>query len=219
MNNIFPTEHDDRAHDSTRRRVSFKPGTNKGKNNKFNKAWNDPKLLLDDDIDMGAQGGQGMARGRGGYRGRGRLISTGPRNMGPRKKFVVGLLPWYQVIVPYGAKHEKDVILKTLLSAVAPDIFIPHYYRVNGNAAIFYVDDAKMAEKLFNADRKITMSDGFKLVVIVRNAVPTVVVDADMKEKMKLAMAKRYNAATKALDLTKFHADPGKLVDINKKKI
>uniref|UniRef100_S4PL34 Nuclear RNA export factor 1 n=2 Tax=Pararge aegeria TaxID=116150 RepID=S4PL34_9NEOP len=52
------------------------------------------------------------------------------------------------------------------------------------------------------------MSDGFKLVVIVRNSVPNVVIDDSMKEKMKLAMAKRYNAATKALDLTKFHADP-----------
>ncbi|KOB78243.1 Nuclear RNA export factor 1 [Operophtera brumata] len=164
-------EHDDRIQ-STTRRVSFKPGTNKGKN-KFNKAWNDPKLLLDDDIDMGAQGGnrRGAFRGRGG-----RLNSPAPRGgHTQRKRFVAGLLPWYQVIIPHGSKHEKDVILKSLLSFIAPDIFIPHYYRVNGNAAIFYVDDSKMAEKLFNADRKISMSDGFKLVVIVRNAVPNVI--------------------------------------------
>lgn len=163
--------------------------------------------MLDDDIDMGAQGGnrRGAFRGRGG----GRLITPAPRSHAPRKKFVAGMLPWYQIIIPFGAKHEKDVILKTLLSFVLPDIFIPHYYRINGNAAIFYIDDAKLAEKLFNSDRKITMSDGFKLMIIVRNAVPNVVVDAEMKEKMKLAMAKRYNAATKALDLTKFHADPG----------
>lgn len=156
---------------------------------------------------MGTQGGnrRGAFRGRGG----GRLISNAPRSQVPRKKFIAGMLPWYQIIIPYGAKHEKDVILKTLLSFVSPDIFIPHYYRVNGNAAIFYIDDVKMAEKLFNSDRKITMSDGFRLVVIVRNSVPNVVVDDGMKEKMKLVMAKRYNVATKALDLTKFHADPG----------
>ncbi|CAH2041575.1 unnamed protein product, partial [Iphiclides podalirius] len=129
-------EHDDRAHNP--RRVSFKPGTNKGKN-KFNSWKNNTKFLLDDDVDMGASGGQGIRKP---FRGRGsRLGSPAPRS---------------------------------------------------GHGI----------------DRKIVMSDGFKLVVIVRNTVPNVNVDADMKEKMKLVMAKRYNAATKALDLTKFHADP-----------
>lgn len=169
------------------------------------------RALLDDDIDVGAQGGGGPSQMRKGpFRGRGgRMNSPAPRGGLPKKKFIAGMLPWYQIIVPYGAKHEKDVVLRTLLSFISPDIFIPHYYKVNGNAAVFYVDDAKIAEKLFHADRKITMPDGFKLVVIVRNAVPNVQIDAEMKEKMKAAMAKRYNATTKALDLTKFHADPG----------
>ncbi|KAL0878623.1 hypothetical protein ABMA27_003701 [Loxostege sticticalis] len=201
-------EHDDRSQ-STTRRVSFKPGT-KGKN-KF-RNWNDAKLLLDDDIDMGANVGQAQNPRKGPFRGRGgRMNSPAPRGGGhgiPKKRFIAGLLPWYQIIIPYGAKHDKDVILRTLLSFISPEIFIPHYYKINGNAAVFYVDDVKIAEKLFNADRKITMPDGFKLVVIVRNAVPNVTIDADMKEKMKLTMAKRYNPATKALDLTKFHADP-----------
>lgn len=203
-------EHDDRTHSNNTRRVSFKPGTNKGKN-KFNKNWNDAKALLDDDVDMGAMGPPGQ-RPRKPFRGRGGMSNSGSVQRGymPKKKFVPGLLPWYQVIIPYGAKHEKEVILRTLLSYVAPDVFIPHYYKINGNAAIFYVDDVKTAEKLYNADRKITMSDGFKLVVIVRNSVPNVQIGPEMKEKMKLTMAKRYNASTKALDLTKFHADPGK---------
>lgn len=162
----------------------------------------------------GSAGGPHTHRNRP-FRGRGgRLNSPAPRSGHGmiKKKFIPGPLPWYQIIIPYGAKHEKDVILRTLLSYISPDIFIPHYYKINGNAAVFYVDDVKLAEKLFHADRKITMSDGFKLMVIVRNAVPSVAIDADMKEKMKLAMAKRYNVATKALDLTKFHADPGKKV-------
>ncbi|KPI90891.1 Nuclear RNA export factor 1 [Papilio xuthus] len=195
-------EHDDRTHNP--RRVSFKPGTNKGKN-KFNN-WNkNAKLLLDDDVDMGLSGGQGPRkpfRGRGG-----RLGSPAPRPRHAGKKFTPGMLPWYQIVIPYGAKHEKDVILRALLNFTSPDIFIPHYYRINGNAAIFYVDDVKSAENLFNADKKIVMPDGFKMVVIVKNAVPNVNVDANMKEKMKLVMAKRYNPATKALDMTKFHSD------------
>ncbi|CAH0755150.1 unnamed protein product [Diatraea saccharalis] len=210
-------EHDDRVPTTNTRRVSFKPGAlNKqsGKNRFRN--WNDAKLqLLDDDIDMGANGGQSQKRkGPQFFRGRGgRLNSPGPRMDRPKKKFIAGLLPWYQIIIPYGAKHEKDVILRSLLSFISPEIFIPHYYKLNGNAAVFYVDDVKVAEKLFNADRKISMPDGYKLAVIVRNAVPNVAINAEMKEKMKLAMAKRYNASTKALDLTKFHADPD-LADI-----
>lgn len=160
---------------------------------------------------MGATAGQmhnRKVRFRG---GRGRLSSLPARPQVHKRKFIAGMLPWYQIIIPYGAKHEKDVVLRALLSYLSPDIFIPHYYKVNGNAAMFYVDDVKIAEKLFNADRKITMSDGYKLVVIVKNSVPNVTIDADLKEKMKLAMAKRYNATIKALDLTKFHADPGKI--------
>ncbi|CAH0686369.1 unnamed protein product [Spodoptera exigua] len=204
-------EHDDRMHSSGTRRVSFKPGTNKGKNK-----WNNAKLLLDDDIDMTGSAGGTHPHRKGSFRGRGgRLNSPAPRSGHGvnKKRFVPGPLPWYQIIIPYGAKHEKEVILKTLLSFISPDIFVPHYYKINGNAAVFYVDDVKLAEKLFQADRKIVMSDGFKLMVIVRNAVPSVTVDAELKEKMKLAMAKRYNAVTKALDLTKFHADPD-LADI-----
>ncbi|CAG9583095.1 unnamed protein product [Danaus chrysippus] len=201
-------EHDDRAHSNNTRRVSFKSGSYKGKS-KF-RQWNDAsQLLLDGDIDMGASAGYPIRKGVR-YQ-RGRLSSPAPRTA--KRKFIAGPLPWYQIVIPYGAKHDKDVILRSLLGFISPEVFIPHYYKINGNTAIFYVDDVKIAEKLYEADRKITMSDGFKLLILVRNSVPNVNIDANMKEKMKLVMAKRYNAATKALDLTKFHADPD-LTDI-----
>lgn len=202
---FFHIEHDDRAHSNNTRRVSFKSGSYKGKS-KF-RSWNDAsQLLLDGDIDMGASGGYPIRKG---FRNqRGRLSSPAPRTA--KRKFIPGPLPWYQIVIPYGAKHDKDVILRSLLGFISPEVFIPHYYKINGNTAVFYVDDVKIAEKLYEADRKIVMSDGFKLLILVRNSVPNVNIDADMKEKMKLVMAKRYNAATKALDLTKFHADPGK---------
>ncbi|XP_047997940.1 nuclear RNA export factor 1 [Leguminivora glycinivorella] len=206
-------EHDDRTHNNLTRRVSFKPGAFKGKG-KF-RGFNDPKLLLDDDIDMGANsGGPGHINYRkGGFRGRGGRLTPTPRRPGGPRRFIPGPLPWYQIVIPYGGKHPKEVILKALLGFISPEVFIPHYYKINGNAAVFYVDDVKVAEKLFHTDRKIVMSDGFKLVVMVRNNAPNVQIDTEMKEKMKLVMAKRYNAATKALDLTKFHADPD-LADI-----
>ncbi|KAI8432064.1 hypothetical protein MSG28_004583 [Choristoneura fumiferana] len=183
-------EHDDRTqHSNNIRRVSFKPGTSKG-GSKF-RSWKDPKLLLDDDIDMGANAGHGQGQGhmgprKGAFRGRGGRLTPTPRRPGGPRKFIAGMLPWYQIIIPYGGKHPKEVILKALLGFISPEVFIPHYYKINGNAAVFYVDDVNVAEKLFNADRKIVMSDGFKLVVMVRNSVPNVIIDAEMKEKMKL---------------------------------
>ena len=57
-------------------------------------------------------------------------------------------------------------------------------------------------------ERSVQMSDGYRLFIRVRASCPIVSVDEEFKEKMKLVMAKRYNPHTKALDLTKFHADP-----------
>ena len=79
---------------------------------------------------------------------------------------------------------------------------------MNGHVVTFFVDDFKVAEKLNDLDRQIQMPDGFKLLVKVHNGIPNVDVNEDLKEKIKLTMAKRYNAPNKALDLTKFHADP-----------
>lgn len=42
----------------------------------------------------------------------------------------------------------------------------------------------------------------------VRSGIPMVAIDDAVKEKMKVTMAKRYNVATKALDLSRFNADP-----------
>lgn len=194
-------EHDDRVQ-SSKRRVSFKPGTNKGKYNKMTHFEKLSHLLDDNDVDMGGSANQRPFKGP--YRG-------GKRLMGPRivkRTFIPGNLPWYQITIPYGAKHEKEVVLRALLSYMSPEPFIPQYYQVVGNAAIFYVDDVKVAEKLFNASRQITMSDGFKLILIVKNILPNDRLDNNVRQKMKEVMAKRYNLATKALDLTKFHSDP-----------
>lgn len=90
---------------------------------------------------------------------------------------------------------------------MSPEIFIPHYWTVESNSVCFYVDDFKMARILANLDRTIDMPNGFKLMVKVRNGSPPFKLDAAVRERMKLAMAKRYNAATRALDLTQFHLD------------
>ncbi|XP_031626575.1 nuclear RNA export factor 1 [Contarinia nasturtii] len=114
---------------------------------------------------------------------------------------------WFQVTIPHGNKYDKDFILKSLLKALSPEIFIPHYWSVESNSVIFYIDDYKTAKILANVDRTIEMPNGFKLIIKVRNGSPQVKIDPTVRERMKLAMAKRYNAVTKALDLTQFHLD------------
>lgn len=46
------------------------------------------------------------------------------------------------------------------------------------------------------------------MVIRVHHSLPQVDVNDTLKEVMKVTMASRYNSGTKALDLTKFHADP-----------
>jgi hypothetical protein len=48
-----------------------------------------------------------------------------------------------------------------------------------------------------------------QLLVKVRRGLQHVEMDSAMKEKLKAAMVKRYNANFKALDLSRFHANPG----------
>lgn len=76
--------------------------------------------------------------------------------------------------------------------------------------ACFYIDDHKIANALLKCDRKITMSNGFKLRVKVKPEFPVCDIDDEVKERLKQAMAKRYRQDTKALDLSKFHLDSGK---------
>lgn len=94
-----------------------------------------------------------------------------------------------------------------MLHALSPEIFIPHYWKVETASVLFYVDDIKTAKALANVDRTIELPNGFKMIIKVRNSMPPVHLDANVRERMKLVMAKRYNASTKALDLTKFHSD------------
>lgn len=77
------------------------------------------------------------------------------------------------------------------------------------NSATFYVDDQKAANALANCDRKITLTDGFKLLIKVKPGYPQCEINDKLKERLKQAMEKRYIAETKALDLSKFHQDAG----------
>lgn len=175
------------------------------------------KAFLEDEDMVGeltqGEGSQRLSgdfrRGGSNFRNR-RKGSPIPRNVGGGGKLLQSPAGWYQVTIQHGAKYDKDLIFKLLLSGVSPSVFIPNYYKADNDnkSAVFYVDEHDVAEKIMRLDRKIDLPDGFKMLLRVRGSMPQTKIDESLKERMKNAMVKRYSQATKALDLTKFHADP-----------
>ncbi|CRL06807.1 CLUMA_CG019592, isoform A [Clunio marinus] len=215
----FQSEHDDRSggNKTEIKRVTFKTGRHIN-----NRNINDNKLkaFLDDEDMVGElTQGEGSQRlsgefKRGGTNFRNRRNRKGSpipgRHVGGSGKLIQHPMGWYQVTIQHGAKYEKNIVLKLLLDGVSPSIFIPNYFKADMDTKLvnFFVDDYEVAQKIMRLDRKIELPDGFQIMIRVRGCVPQTKLDATVKERMKNAMVKRYNQATKALDLTKFHADP-----------
>lgn len=217
----YLSDHDDRSGGNNfkpseiKRRVSFKTSVRNYKvnDNKF-KAFLEDEDMAGDLVASG-EGSQRLSgefrRGASNFRNR-RKGSPIPRNAG---KLLQNPTGWYQITIQHGHKYDKDQIFKLLLNAVSPTVFIPNYYKADNDMKIasFFVDDYDVADKILKLDRKLELPDGFKMMLRVRGSVPHTKIDQVLKDRMKNAMVKRYNPATKALDLTKFHADP-ELTDI-----
>ncbi|XP_055695542.1 nuclear RNA export factor 1 [Lutzomyia longipalpis] len=174
------------------------------------------RKILEEDEDM--SGNDHSQSNRGGNRGgslpvrrRGSPIprrgNFGGQNWGKRRsKLVAGTSGWYQVVIQHGQQFPKDVLFKRILEHIFPQIFVPHYFTTDSNGCSFFVDEFDTAEKLYRNNR-IEMPSGQTLTLKVYSSVPNVIVDSSLKERIKMAMAKRYNTQTKALDLTRFYAD------------
>lgn len=108
------------------------------------------------------------------------------------------------------ATKKKSFLQKLFLDKVAPLSFWPIAWQTNGTTVIFYVDEYKVAEKLLSLDKQVQLPTGYRLIVKVHPGSPNISYqDLEYsKEKLKLVLAKRYNTNNKALDLSKFHADP-----------
>ncbi|XP_044591000.1 nuclear RNA export factor 1-like [Cotesia glomerata] len=151
------------------------------------------------------------SRGKGGRLSP--MVNRGPRLNIKSRINLNGEAQWYKIMIYYGDKYDKEYILTSLLSYMAPHTFIPIMYKVIGQEAIFYVDSQETANKLAECHKKITTPDNHKLQVRVRPGFPKCEADAVLKEKLKAAMAKRYNQQNNALDLSCFHHDPDLVQD------
>ncbi|XP_045460288.1 nuclear RNA export factor 1-like isoform X1 [Harmonia axyridis] len=200
------SEHDYRS-SGGERRVSFKTSKNKKKKGNV-KDWSTSirAHLYDEDIDVD-MGTSRPSKSNNKYHKKGNR-SGSPTPKHSKKRLWEGPTSWYRVTLPFSNKYDKQFVQRKLLEKLCPLPFWPIAWKANGNITTFYVDDYKTAEKLHDLHQTIQMPDGFKMVIKVNYGSPNEDITTELKEKMKLAMAKRYNAANKALDLTKFHSDP-----------
>ncbi|KAK6644792.1 hypothetical protein RUM43_001065 [Polyplax serrata] len=195
-------EHDNRAGGSGNiRKVSFMNG---GGGRVFKNRRQDTliKQLKDDDVEM--RGERKLWRAKKNFRKR-----PGSPNLGNHKVHQLQTSDWYQIRIIFGAKYEQNVILQLLLKHISPEVFCPFGYTTAGRDVIFYIEDFKIAKLFRNANRKILLADGHRMVIKVKaDTPPDIPINDNLKEKIKLLMAKRYVPETKALDLSKFSSDP-----------
>lgn len=208
-NRMGGNHHNNFIHNKTNRRVSFKTS------GRLNKSIDDMKIraYLENDDEMGSElqgSSDGMRRPKGRFMRKGSPIPRGMGGGGGGGKLMSNPMGWYQVTIQHGAKYDKNTLINLLMNAISPSTLNIYYFKSDPDtkAVQFYVEDFDVAEKILRQDKKIDLPDGFKMLIRVRGSVPQVRVDAALKERMKLAMANRYNAQTKAMDLTKFHTDP-----------
>ncbi|KAK3601259.1 hypothetical protein CHS0354_040438 [Potamilus streckersoni] len=114
---------------------------------------------------------------------------------------------WFRIMIPYGKKTGKACLSKIFQSCL--DVpFSPVDFHFEQMKAVFYVHDKKCADALNALSRKITLPNGYKLVIIVVPSSPPYVpiTDEDIG-KLKVCMSKRYDPASKTLNLSNLNKD------------
>ncbi|XP_013410745.1 nuclear RNA export factor 1 [Lingula anatina] len=115
---------------------------------------------------------------------------------------------WFKVQIPHGKKYGKDAVLKAINSMCDVPFMPYHYHHKGGNMAEFFVQDNKAADAIRRASRRYTFPNGFKMVILVRPCgAPSLPMDDNTIEKLKISMSNHYDPATRSLDLSNFYAD------------
>ncbi|XP_063044934.1 nuclear RNA export factor 1-like isoform X2 [Engraulis encrasicolus] len=156
----------------------------------------------DGHFDRDRRGGGGPAYRGGGPAGPGGGPGAGDR-AGNNK-----MGGWFKIVIPYGKKYDRKWLL-TALQNLCPMPFTPVKFSTEGHRALFYVEDASTANALAKVSRKITDTEGYKVIVFSNPCAPPIV---DLKpeeiESLKQCMSKRFEGSQQALDLSSIRSDP-----------
>ncbi|KAL6480358.1 hypothetical protein MHYP_G00113910 [Metynnis hypsauchen] len=118
---------------------------------------------------------------------------------------------WFKITIPYGKKYDKKWLL-TALQNLCPLPFTPIHYSTEGQKVQFYLDDATSANALCKLTRRITDTEGYKVVVFMNPCPPPSFLQSDLKEQdlehLKQCMSKRFDRSKQYLDLNSIRTDP-----------
>ncbi|KAK2890845.1 hypothetical protein Q8A67_013488 [Cirrhinus molitorella] len=177
-----------------------------------------PRSKFQDSIDVSVMGSQyGMSQqrfipyGRSSRRAEGRIDKI---KGGKAHRFEgedAGGKDWFKITIPYGTKYDKKWLL-TSLQNLCPIAFIPLHYFTEGHKVHFYVEDAAAANALCKLTRRVTDSEGNRVVVLMNCCSSPPFLQSELKpqdlEHLKHCMSKRFDASQKSLDLNSIRSDP-----------
>ncbi|KAI0209380.1 Nuclear RNA export factor 1 [Lamellibrachia satsuma] len=113
----------------------------------------------------------------------------------------------WKIIIPHGRSSEKDFIVKSITNMCNVP-FVPDQFHYELNSAVFFVDSRRTAEAICALSKRITKKDGFKMLILMqRGGSAAVPLSEDTVTKLKVCMSKRYDPATKTLNLEKLYYD------------
>lgn len=118
---------------------------------------------------------------------------------------------WFKITIPYGKKYDKKWLL-TALQNLCHVPFTPIHYSTEGHKVQFFLEDATSANALSKITRRITDTEGYKVVVFTNPCPPPAFLQSDLKEqdleRLKQCMSKRFDASEHHLDLNSIRTDP-----------
>ncbi|XP_050983379.1 nuclear RNA export factor 1 isoform X2 [Labeo rohita] len=163
---------------------------------------------------MGSQYGTSQQRfipyGRSARRGEMRIEKIKGGNAHRYGAEDAGGKDWFKITIPHGKKYDKKWLL-TSLQNLCPIAFIPLHYSTEGHKVHFYVEDAAAASALCKLTRRITDSEGNRVVVLMNCCSSLPFLQSELKpqdlEPLKHCMSKRFDASQKSLDLNSIRSD------------
>ncbi|XP_031555922.1 nuclear RNA export factor 1-like [Actinia tenebrosa] len=159
----------------------------------------------------GFQNDRGNNRGTGGIK---RWLGNQPQ----------GKSDWYKVAIVKGKQHDKDWLLRKLQNA-SEEAFQPVEFHYKGDTAMFFVEGSSAADALKKVSHQITVKDGSKLTLTVRQSERPFMTNhsgkegsafsgtdssqwnAETEQALKECLSNRYNMETKTMDLSDLFHD------------
>ncbi|KAK7137621.1 hypothetical protein R3I94_013313 [Phoxinus phoxinus] len=118
---------------------------------------------------------------------------------------------WFKMTIPHGQKYDKRWLL-TSLQNLCPIAFTPLHYSTEGHTVHFYLEDPATASALCKLTRRVTDSEGQRVVVLMSHCSSLPFLQSELKpqdlEHLKHCMSKRFDGSQKSLNLSSIRTDP-----------